>query len=217
MSKVFIIGATGGIGHRLSPMLVNAGYKVIGLHRKPEQADELRKAGVSPVEGDFIDMSVDDLAAAMSGADTVVFSAGAAGSGLERTTAIDGEGPAKVISAMKQQEIHRLYLVSAFPEAGRGKEPKPGFEHYMKMKKQADADVVSSGLDWVILRPGTLLHEDGDNQVSAGLAIPYGTVKRGNVAAFLAELIETPAINREIIELTDGDTPVTEAAQSLVR
>lgn len=217
MSTIFIIGATGGVGHRLSPILVKAGYKMIGLHRKPEQAEALREAGISPVKGDFIDMSADDLAKVMTGADIVIFSAGAAGSGLDRTTAIDGEGPAKVISAMKQLDIRRFYLVSAFPEAGRGKEPRPGFEHYMKMKKQADADVVASGLDWVILRPGTLLHEDADDRVNAGLAIPYGTVKRGNVAAFLAELIETPAINREIIELTDGDTPVLEAVSALVR
>ncbi|TCK16550.1 SDR family oxidoreductase [Marinobacterium mangrovicola] len=217
MSTIFIIGATGGVGHRLTPILIKAGYKVIGLHRKPEQAEVLREAGVTPVEGDFIDMSADDLAKAMAGADIVVFSAGAAGSGMDRATAIDGEGPAKVMQAMKQQDIRRFYLVSAFPEAGRGKEPKPGFEHYMKMKKQADTDVVASDLDWVILRPGTLLHEESDGQVNAGLAIPYGTVKRGNVAAFLAELIEAPAINREIIELTDGETGIVDAVAGLVR
>ena len=35
MSKVFIIGATGGVGSRLGPMLVEAGHDVTGLHRQP--------------------------------------------------------------------------------------------------------------------------------------------------------------------------------------
>ena len=118
---------------------------------------------------------------------------------------------------MKQEGISRLYLVSAFPEAGRGKDPNPRFEHYMTEKKRADADVAASDADWVILRPGTLLHEDQDGRVNAGFAIPYGTVKRGNVAQFLAKLIETPEIRREIIELTDGGTEISDAVNRIVR
>ena len=118
---------------------------------------------------------------------------------------------------MKKEGVSRLYLVSAFPEAGRGKDPNPRFEHYMTEKKRADAVVAASDADWVILRPGTLLHEDQDGQVNAGLAIPYGTVKRGNVAQFLTELIEIPQIRREIIELTDGQTATYEAVTRIAR
>jgi len=49
------------------------------------------------------------------------------------------------------------------------------------------------------------------------LAIQYGPVARGNVAATLAALIETPEIRREIIELTDGNIPVQDAIMSLQR
>jgi uncharacterized protein YbjT (DUF2867 family) len=85
------------------------------------------------------------------------------------------------------------------------------------MKRKADNALVASGLDWVILRPGTLTSEDGDGLVNANLAIPYGKVARGSVAAMLGALIDTPAIRREIIELTDGDVPVRDAVMSLVR
>ncbi|MAI90345.1 SDR family oxidoreductase [Ponticaulis sp.] len=217
MAKIFIIGATGGVGHRLWPMLVEAGHEVAGLHRKPEQAEELKSAGIRPVEGDLMQITAKEMQAAIEGSDIVVFSAGAAGSGVERTSEIDGQGPVKLIEACKAAGISRAYLVSAFPEAGRGGELKEGFEHYMKVKKEADAALVASGLDWVILRPGTLLHEDGDGQVSAGLALTYGSVARGNVAAVLAELIDTPEICHELIELTDGDTPVAEAVKALIR
>lgn len=217
MSHLFIIGATGGIGSRLAPMLINSGHKVTGLHRKPEQAESLKSQGITPIQGDIIDISVDQLADAMQGCDTVVFSAGAAGSGQDRTTAIDGEGPAKTMAAMKKAGARRLYLVSAFPESARGGEPHPGFEHYMKMKKKADVDVATSDLDWVIIRPGTLQSEEADGFVNAGLAIPYGKVKRGNVAALIAQLVDTSAINHEIIEVTDGETAVADAVSALIR
>ena len=55
MSKIFIIGATGGVGSRLGPMLVDAGHDVTGLHRKPEQAGKLENAGITPRLGDIID------------------------------------------------------------------------------------------------------------------------------------------------------------------
>ena len=57
MSKVFIIGATGGVGSRLGPMLVEAGHGVTGLHRHPDQADKLLSAGITPWLGDIMFMS----------------------------------------------------------------------------------------------------------------------------------------------------------------
>ena len=216
MSRIFIIGATGGIGQRLAPKLLAAGHQVSGLYRKDEQAEALTAQGITPVKGDLMEMDTEDFARAIEGADAVVFSAGAAGSGSERTTKIDGQAPAKVVAAMKSQQIERFYLVSAFPESRRNEAPVPGFEHYMQMNKQADIDVTQSGLAWVILRPGTLKHEEGNGKVSAGWAQPYGDVDRGNVASLLAQLIETPAVKREIIEVTNGDTPVDEAVKRFV-
>ncbi|WOD13035.1 SDR family oxidoreductase [Pseudomonas sp. NyZ704] len=217
MSNIFIIGATGGVGSRLGPMLVAAGHTVTGLHRKPEQADSLRASGVQPCHGDIIDMTADGLAKASQGHDVIVFSAGAAGSGPDRTTAIDGNGPIKAIEAAKANGISRFYLVSVFLDALRDQPPKEGFEHYMKMKREADNALVASDLEWVILRPGTLISEDGNGLVNANRAIPYGKVARGNVAATLAALIDSPEINREIIELTNGNTPVLDAIRSLRR
>ena len=81
----------------------------------------------------------------------------------------------------------------------------------------ADAKRATSGIDYVILRPGTLKDDDGDGKVMAGRAITYGDVARGNVAATLAELIGVPEITNEIIELTNGETPVSDAVARLKR
>lgn len=215
MTTVFIIGATGGVGRRLGPLLVQSGHKVIGLHRKPEQAAGLSADGIVPVLGDIIEMTPKQLADAAQGAEVIVFSAGAAGSGTDRTTAIDGDGPVKVIEAAKLCGIARLYLVSAFPEARRQAEPVASFEHYMSEKKRADVAVAAADLDWVILRPGALLDADGDGTASMGPAVMSGNVARGTVARTLLELIEQPNVRREIIELTDGPTPIKEAVAAL--
>lgn len=217
MSNIFLIGATGGVGSRLGPKLVEAGHNVKGLHRKPEQAGDLRDQGVEPVHGNIIDMTADDIASAMKGCDTAIFSAGAAGSGRDKTTAIDGEGPEKLIDAARATGVNRIYMVSVIMDAGRNRDTSDDFEHYMAMKRRADAALATSGIDYVILRPGTLKDDDGDGKVCAGRAITYGDVARGNVAGMLAKLIDTPEITNEIIELTNGDTPISDAVANLKR
>lgn len=217
MARIFLIGATGGVGSRLHPLLVEAGHEVTGLHRKPEQGDTLAGSGVTPVMGDLMELDAKGFAERIRGHDVVVFSAGAAGSGLDRTTRIDGDAPSLVLEAMRAEGLRRLYLVSVFPEAGRDREPSEGFEHYMREKKRADVAVAKTDLDWVIVRPGTLKDRDGDGLVAAGLALDYGDVARGNVARTLAALVDEPLVSREIIELTDGDEPAQEAVRRLAR
>lgn len=120
------------------------------------------------------------------------------------------------VAAARQAGIQRFVLVSAFPESFRGKQVSETFEHYMAVKKLADVHLAESDLDWVILRPGTLLDAPGTGKVRTGLAIPYGDVPREDVAATLLEIIEQPAVSRIIIELTEGDTPVAESVARLV-
>ncbi len=215
MPKIFVIGATGGVGARLLPML--KGHEVHALHRRPEQAKALQREGVTPHEGDLMEMGAEDFAAVLRGMDAVVFSAGAAGSGEDRTRTIDGEAPPKLVEAMAREGVRRLILVSAFMDAGRSKGLGEGFELYMACKRRADVAVAASDLDWVILRPGTLIDADGRDAVTAGPAIAYGDTSRGHVAAMIAALIDRPAIGREIIEMTDGDTTVAAALDRLER
>ena len=217
MSKVFIIGATGGVGSKLGPMLISAGHQVSALHRNPEQANELTKAGMTPYCGDIMNMRSEDFMNFTLNCDVIVFSAGAAGSGVDRTSAIDGEGVTKAIHAAIKNGISRFYLVSAFMDAGRDLPQNDKFEHYMKIKRQSDNALVATDLKWVILRPGALTNEEGNGRVNANLAIPFGPVSRSNVAAMLTELIQSPEIYREIIELTDGEVNVQDAVKSLRR
>jgi uncharacterized protein YbjT (DUF2867 family) len=213
--KVFLIGAAGGVGRRLARLGSEGGDEVTGMHRNPKQAAAVRESGAVPVEGDLIADSVDELAERIRGHDAVVFSAGAHGTGSDKTTAIDGKGLEKAADAAARAGVSRFLLVSVFPDAGRGREPSEGFEHYMRVKKTADVYLTSTGLDWVIIRPGTLLDAPGTGLVRAGLAVEYGDVPRDDVAAFLLAVLRQPSLNHVLVELTAGDTPVAEAVARL--
>jgi 2-alkyl-3-oxoalkanoate reductase len=53
--KVFVAGATGVIGRRLVPMLVDAGHEITAMTRSKAKAAALREAGAQPVVCDVFD------------------------------------------------------------------------------------------------------------------------------------------------------------------
>jgi hypothetical protein len=66
-------------------LLTAEGNRVIGLIRDPGHADDVSRAGASPVPCDLEVASVEEIATAIEGADAVVFAAGAGpGSGADR-------------------------------------------------------------------------------------------------------------------------------------
>tara|TARA_R110001606_G_scaffold399222_2_gene582376 strand:- start:24947 stop:25606 length:660 start_codon:yes stop_codon:yes gene_type:complete len=215
MQTIFIVGSAGKVGLRLVKKLTSMGHVVKGLYRHDEQSIILKDNGAIPIKGSLTALSVEQLAEKMAGNDVIVFTAGAGGAGIEVTNAIDGAGLELTVNAAKLAGIRRFVLVSVFPEAARNKGLSEGFENYMSVKKTADAYLVSTDLDWVILRPGTLTDEQGSGNIAADLAINYGSVTRDDVAATLAELINQPNVNHKIIELTQGDTPIAEAIEKL--
>jgi uncharacterized protein YbjT (DUF2867 family) len=216
MKKVFIIGGAGKVGRRLAQKLSEQGNQPRSLYRHPEQEEPLRALGAIPVMGSLLELDAQGLAALFSGSDIVVFTAGAGGKGgQDMTRAIDGHGLELAVEAAKLAGIKRFILVSAFPESFRAKGMQESFENYMSVKKLADVYLAETDLDWVILRPGTLLDEPGQGKVRAGLAIPYGDVSRDDVAWTLAEIINRPAISRVIIELTVGNEAISTAVMHM--
>ncbi|MDQ0582268.1 NAD(P)H-binding protein [Streptomyces rishiriensis] len=213
--KVFQIGAAGGVGRRLAGLLSERGDEVTGMHRSPAQADTIRATGATPVTGDLIADSVEELAGKLAGHDAVVFSAGAHGTGMDKTTLIDGKGLEKAADAAAAAGVTRFVLVSVFPDALRGGEAGEDFEHYIKVKKSADVYLARTDLDWLIVRPGTLLDTPGSGRVTARPAVEYGDVHRDDVAAFIDGALHEPALSRVVVELTSGDTPVADAVARL--
>src|SRR4051812_39017457 len=53
--RVFVAGATGAIGSRLVPQLIDAGHEVIGSYNSPRRAEIVQAFGATPVRLDLLD------------------------------------------------------------------------------------------------------------------------------------------------------------------
>ncbi len=53
--RVFVAGASGALGRRLVPQLIDAGHDVVGSHNSPASAELLRMLGAKPVRVDLLD------------------------------------------------------------------------------------------------------------------------------------------------------------------
>jgi nucleoside-diphosphate-sugar epimerase len=62
--RIFLAGATGVIGSRLTPVLVQRGDTVAGMTRSPEQTEMLKDFGAEPLVCDIYD--ADSLSKAIS-------------------------------------------------------------------------------------------------------------------------------------------------------
>jgi nucleoside-diphosphate-sugar epimerase len=70
--RVFVAGATGAIGRRLLPRLVQAGHNVVGMTRSAEKAEALRAACAEPVVADALNRAAVVRAVATAAPDIVV-------------------------------------------------------------------------------------------------------------------------------------------------
>jgi uncharacterized protein YbjT (DUF2867 family) len=213
---VAIAGGHGNIALRLTRLLHAGGDQVRSLIRKPDHADDVRDAGGEPVICDLESASEGEVAAAVRGADAVVFAAGAGpGSGSERKWTMDYGGAVKLIAAAKAEGIRRYAIVSSM-----GADPDaPGddtFSVYLRAKGKADADLAASGLDYAIVRPGRLTDGPATGRVTLGPKVPRGEIPRDDVAAALAAVLHEPATAGLTFDVVSGDTPVEEAIAALV-
>jgi nucleoside-diphosphate-sugar epimerase len=69
--RIFVAGATGLIGSRLVPLLVEAGHEVAGMTRSPDKAGSLRDLGAEPVICDVFDAGALAEAVAAYGPDSI--------------------------------------------------------------------------------------------------------------------------------------------------
>ncbi len=53
--RVFVAGASGALGSRLVPQLIDAGHEVTGTHHSPASAERVRTLGARPVMLDLLD------------------------------------------------------------------------------------------------------------------------------------------------------------------
>jgi uncharacterized protein YbjT (DUF2867 family) len=211
--RVAIVGGHGQIARRLHPLLVTAGHQPVALVRNERHRAELDAAGA---EVRLLDIEKDDAAAfgrAFDGCEAVVFAAGGGPDGnKERKRTVDREGSLKSIEGARLAGIRRFVQVSAIdvdrPVAADASEV---WQAYVEAKRDADAALRGTDLDWTILRPGRLTDEGPTGLVALGPDVARASVPRADVAAVLAAVLDSPSTIGQQWNLVSGDTPIADA------
>ena len=215
---VAIAGGHGKLALRLARLLSQRGDRVRSLVRNPDHRADVEAAGAEVVLFDLEAQGERELAAAVEGADAVVFAAGAGpGSGAERKRTVDLGGAVKLIAAAHAAGVRRYLMVSSIgahdPETG-----PEAMRPYLLAKAAADAALVDSGLDHTIVRPGSLTDDPGTGRVELSAQLGRrGPIPRDDVAAVLAACLDVPETIGLTFEAFAGEQDVELALRSLAR
>jgi uncharacterized protein YbjT (DUF2867 family) len=211
---ILVAGGHGQVARHLLRLLAERGHTARGLIRKPEQAADLTAVGAVPVLGDLEnDPSLNPY---VKGADAVVFAAGAGpGSGAARKKTVDLGGAVKLADAALATGVRRYVMVSSIG-ADRPGSAGEAMRPYLEAKAEADRYLQATGLDYTIVRPGSLTDDPGTGRVRVSTTLGgRGPVPRADVAAVLAAVLADPGTIGRTFELFTGDTPIDEALAAL--
>ena len=216
--RVVIAGGHGKIALLLECLLAERGDQAVGLVRNPAHVADVQQAGAEAVVCDLEAVPADDVAVLLSGADAVVFAAGAGpGSGAPRKDSVDRAASVLMAEAAERAGVRRFVQVSSM---GAGRPPQAGSDEvwaaYITAKTAAETDLRSRDLDWTILRPGGLTDAPPTGKIRlAAPPVPRGTVPRADVATVIAALLDEPGTWHQTLELVSGDSPVDAAVRSI--
>ena len=122
--RVLVIGASGAIGSRLVPQLVEHGHEVVGSSRSPAKAEQLRRFGARPIVLDILDAGAVGQAVAAARPDAIIFQATAlADAGFSRkldrtfapTNRLRTEGIDNLLAAARVAGVRRFVAQSFAP------------------------------------------------------------------------------------------------------
>lgn len=214
---VVIAGGHGQIALHLERLLSEAGHEPVGLVRNPDHLGDLATQGARGVVLDLEKATVDQLAAAVAGADAVVFAAGAGpGSGADRKETVDRAAAALLADAAEDAGVTRYVMVSAMGTEAADPDSDDVFQVYLRAKGAADDDLrARPALEWTVVRPGRLTDDEPSGRVALAERLDRGSVPRRDVAAVLAELLVTGAGRGRTLDLVAGKVPVAEAVAAL--
>jgi nucleoside-diphosphate-sugar epimerase len=219
--RIAIAGAHGQVARRLGRILASRGDTVVGIARNPAHQSDLIGDGLEAAILDLEFAPVREVAAAVAGADAVVFAAGAGpGSGIPRKDTVDRAAAILLGDAAEQAGVRRYLLVSSMgvDAVQTGSAPADEdevFTAFLRAKRAAEDDLLSRpGLAVTALRPGRLTDHPGTGMVNLARHVDPGNVPRDDVAAVLAALLDTPR-DGAVLELVKGSTPIAEAVAGL--
>ncbi len=202
--RLFLLGATGGIGRELIDQALQRNHRVTAFVRSPQKLGVPRD-GLTVIPGNLLDAK--NLAAALEGHDAVLSAIGPPGAGRSTITSDSAQA---TVAAMTATSVRRLLLVGVavlFNDAGilarilRSTLLRNVAEDSARMERIVKA----SQLDWTIVRPPRLTN--GPRTESYGISddhLPRGAganaiISRADVAHLMLDEVEQPAHVHRIV------------------
>lgn len=213
MMKVFIAGATGRVAEETIKYLVQLGHQVTAGARQPERVIALDK--VNPVKLD-LHADVKELAELVKDHDAVYFLAGSRGKDLLQT---DAFGAVKLMQAAEASQVKRFVLLSSIFATEPEKWSDPNLVNitdYNIAKFFADQWLIhNTTLDYTIVQLGNLVEaETGSGLIELNVKQSQpNTIP--NVAEVLATVLDKKNTYAQIIQMSDGETPISQAVSSI--
>lgn len=213
MSRIAVVGGHGQVARHLLVALRRSEHTPVALVRREAYREELESRGAEMRLLDIEGEGAEQFAAVFEGCDAVVFAAGGGPDGnVERKRTVDLEGSLKSAEGARLAGVRRFVQVSAIGvDDPLPDDTSPVWRAYVEAKRDADAALRESALDWTILRPGGLTDDPATGRVTLAERAERGQVTRADVAAVIAAVLDEPASVGRQWELVGGDVPVGEA------
>jgi uncharacterized protein YbjT (DUF2867 family) len=207
MPRLLVIGASQGIGLAVCKAAVGRGHSVRAMSRRGTSGDSNGKA-VEPFQGDAL--KSDDITRALVGVDVVVQALGVPPSLdlILRPVTLFSAATRILLPAMSAAGVRKLVCVTGFG-AGDSNDAINIFQRlpFKALLQNAYNDktiqeqlIVSSDLNWLIVRPGVLTNFPATGRYQV-LTQPNtwrnGIVSRADVADFIVTRISADQFNRE--------------------
>jgi uncharacterized protein YbjT (DUF2867 family) len=208
--NLLVIGASAGTGARVVASALERGHHVAAFARSPQKLT-LASERLTRIAGDFHDRAAVD--AAVRGRDAVIITASATTLRAFRDNPhYFSQGTGYVIDAMKAHGVRRLVILSAIGTGdSRGlvnafvravvigwilKLPFADHERQEELTR-------TSGLDWVIARPGRLTNgaARGRTVKTAALTPVPSSISRADLADFLVEAADSDRWLHQSVQL----------------
>jgi len=198
--RVFVAGASGAIGTRLVPQLIEQGYEVIGTFRTAGHADRIRALGAEPVALDLLDPAAVREAVLRAAPDAIVHQATALtgvrfGRSLDRsfaaTNRLRTEGTDALLAAAREAGVRR-FVAQSFASYRYAREGGP--------VKTEDDSLDPSPPAVARQTNAAMRHLDEATVEAGGIALRYG----GFYGAANDGLIR-PVRRRQLPVIGDGD------------
>jgi putative NADH-flavin reductase len=207
--RVLIFGATGGTGQQLVQQSLERGHEVSAfVHHSAETLGQLASR-VSCIQGDVRDH--ESTAGSLAGQDAVLVALGVTPG---RSNEVLSVGTRNIVRGMQERHVRRLVVetgaglseeTSKLPAVWRLAAALPPMRGMFDAKREQEAAVRSSGLEWVIVRPANLTDGPLTGQYLVGDGVKLrmrSTVSRADVAHFMVGQLTDDTWQRKAVLIT---------------